>query len=183
MENKNHIILIEFMLIVIFMVAMISSMDIAKVENQNEINVCNLNYTLNSSCREFQKESYIKELNLSKNNLRFDDDLLNKMIERDKADNKNLKNIIAISKLIDERSRTKSVNELLFINKGFIEKFSRYSQIDDRNKENTKIQLNDYINEVESKNKFKFDFKFNKIIKLFSDNDTKSFVDSLREIS
>lgn len=178
MENKNFWIIAICILLMIFcLIEIISSLtnesiDIVKCTQNDSTQI-------NQSCRSIQRESFSRKLNLSEN-YTINDALLNTLIEREKSDNKSLNQVIYLSKLTNETQRINSINELLIINKGFIEKFSSYSQIDDKNKENVEIQLNDYIKDVESKNKFKFDFKSNKITKLFSDNDSKSFVDSLK---
>ena len=143
MKNKNFIIIALYLfLIIISLVAFVSSLSNEEIV----IDKCNQNnsYQLNQSCRNIQRESFSKKLNLVEKG-QIDDALLNKLLERDKADNESLNQVINLSMLTNETVRINSVNELLFMDKRFIEKFSRYSQVDSRNNKNVQNQLNHYI--------------------------------------
>lgn len=168
MKLKN-IIVICTLLILLSSTTVISSLS----------NNYSINNTKDPIYRNQEKEYFVKELNISEKN-QINDELLNKLSERNKVDNDNLNKVIYLSKFTDESLRINSLNELLFIDKGFLDKYSRYSQIGSSYQENVQNQLNDYIWDIGAKSRFKAEFSPDKILKLFSDNDLESFIDSLK---
>jgi len=168
---------------------------------ENNCNCCTSGTEQECNISESCYEDYFKEMFGLNPKINIDEDILKKLIERDKTDKENLKIISYLLKDYNESQKLLFAEELLNMNIEFINRFGAYdivnnlespdekdSDIEFEN-ENAISQLDNYLNSIDcnspdegdelAKNPIELKIDDADILELFSTKNSEGFVESI----
>ena len=151
--------------------ASVSNSNTASVSNSNTASVSNSN---TASDREY----FTKELDLT-GKIQIKQSVLEKLTQAKQREKIKVKKVLALARIVREEKREKTAEELLVIEKSFLQKLERHSTKNENSKENVKKQLENYVKIIEQKQEIKLNINDNKIKNLFKTANTEEFMNSL----
>ncbi len=182
MENKELVLILIALLLTSYLIGNSSSLTYDKNDYDNCM--CtnqNLSIEYNTACQYYKNEYFSQELNISTVS-KPNDKLLKEFFERKCNDEKSLNDVLELAKLLKEDSRINAIEELLLMNKTFVEKFRRQQDVS--------LQLENYITDVDkvklsaysetySETVFMINIRDSDVGKLYDSNNTELFINSL----
>ena len=148
-----------------------NSADVKAVVRTNPTSVSNSN---TASDREY----FTKELDLT-GKIQIKQSVLEKLTQAKQREKIKVKKVLALARIVREEKREKTAEELLVIEKSFLQKLERHSTKNENSKENVKKQLENYVKIIEQKQEIKLNINDNKIKNLFKTANTEEFMNSL----
>ena len=148
-----------------------NSADVKAVVRTNPTSVSNSN---TASDREY----FTKELDLT-GKIQIKQSVLEKLTQAKQREKIKVKKVLALARIVREEKREKTAEELLVIEKSFLQKLERHSTKNENSRENVKKQLENYVKIIEQKQEIKLNINDNKIKNLFKTANTEEFMNSL----
>ena len=148
-----------------------NSADVQAVVSTNPTSVSNSNTVSD-------REYFTKELDLT-GKIQIKQSVLEKLTQAKQREKIKVKRVLALARIVREEKREKTAEELLIIEKSFLQKLERHSTKNENSKENVKKQLENYVKIIEQKQEIKLNINDNKIKNLFKTANTEEFMNSL----
>lgn len=148
-----------------------NSADVQAVVSTNPTSVSNSNTVSD-------REYFTKELDLT-GKIQIKQSVLEKLTQAKQREKIKVKMVLALARIVREEKREKTAEELLIIEKSFLQKLERHSTKNENSKENVKKQLENYVKIIEQKQEIKLNINDNKIKNLFKTANTEEFMNSL----
>ena len=148
-----------------------NSADVQAVVSTNPTSVSNSNTVSD-------REYFTKELDLT-GKIQIKQSVLEKLTQAKQREKIKVKRVLALARIVREEKRGKTAEELLIIEKSFLQKLERHSTKNENSKENVKKQLENYVKIIEQKQEIKLNINDNKIKNLFKTANTEEFMNSL----
>ena len=148
-----------------------NSADVQAVVSTNPTSVSNSNTVSD-------REYFTKELDIT-GKIQIKQSVLEKLTQAKQREKIKVKRVLALARIVREEKREKTAEELLIIEKSFLQKLERHSTKNENSKENVKKQLENYVKIIEQKQEIKLNINDNKIKNLFKTANTEEFMNSL----
>ena len=156
-----------------------NSADVKAVVRTNPASVSNSNTaSVSNSNTASDREYFTKELDLT-GKIQIKQSVLEKLTQAKQREKIKVKKVLALARIVREEKREKTAEELLVIEKSFLQKLERHSTKNENSKENVKKQLENYVKIIEQKQEIKLNINDNKIKNLFKTANTEEFMNSL----
>jgi len=183
MKSKIYSTTLVIMIAMLLLTSVIASKDsVLELTNSNSADVKAVVRTnpasVSNSNTASDREYFTKELDLT-GKIQIKQSVLEKLTQAKQREKIKVKKVLALARIVREEKREKTAEELLVIEKSFLQKLERHSTKNENSRENVKKQLENYVKIIEQKQEIKLNINDNKIKNLFKTANTEEFMNSL----